>query len=141
MAFPIVAKQFAGAILRHKEVETAVVIEVAEYRADLAGDKGDAGIFGHLKTSRRIHDQQAVSSAVEEIRPTVVIDVGDGKGIALDFTADAVRSQADFSGHIFEHPTHNLRLWHLGGKIKRPLAVSLTNLEKQGILAFFQLEN
>ena len=128
MAFAVVAKQFAGAILRHEEVETTVVIEVAEYRADLAGDKGDAGIFSHLKTSRRIHDQQAVSGAVEEIGPAVVVDVGDRKGIALHVTADALRSQADFGGHIFEQPALHLRLGHLGGKIKRPLAVSLTNL-------------
>src|SRR6266849_3757916 len=44
MSLAVVAKQFASSLLRHEEIETPVVVEVAEHRPDFTGSERDSGI-------------------------------------------------------------------------------------------------
>src|SRR5713226_214342 len=136
MSLAVVAKQFASSLLRHEEIETPVVVEVAEHRPDFTGSERDSGILGQDKLLTRVDDEHACAGAVKEIRPAVIIDVGDCESVAFDIAADAVRSQSDLDRDIFEQPAHDLRLLDFCREIKRPLASALANLEQQGVFTF-----
>ena len=89
-ALAVVVEQLAAVALRHEQIGTAIVVEIAEDGADLAGVIGDAAILRLDETFCRVQCQQARAGAVEEIGPAVAIDVANGQRVALDGAAETL---------------------------------------------------
>ena len=98
------------------------------------------GIIDGNKATRRVPHEQPCPGAIQEVGSTIAIDVGDCEMIPLLLAADTGRPQAHLLGDIFEQ-RGDARLEFPGGEIKRPLAVSLADLQQQVIASRFQLQN
>src|SRR5207244_1176813 len=84
----IVPEQLADAVLGHEQIKVTIVVEVTKHRTDTTRLVGDAAVLGLDEAVLLVQHEQAGAGPVEEIRPAVAVDVGNGEGVALDGAAD-----------------------------------------------------